>query len=42
MNRRIATEWIHHDRYAAAVRVELHESEEIWSPTMSIDDAYKL
>lgn len=33
---------IHEGRYAAEVPIELHYSEESWSPTMSMDDARKL
>ena len=33
---------IHEGKYAAEVEVELHHSDESWSPTMSLDDAQKL
>ena len=33
---------IHERRYAAEVPIELHYSDESWSPTMSADDARKL
>jgi hypothetical protein len=33
---------IHEGRYAAEVPIELHYSDESWSPTMSADDARKL
>ena len=33
---------IHEGKYAAEVEVELHYSDESWSPTMSADDARKL
>lgn len=36
------TEIIHEGRYAADVEIELHDSDESWSPTMSADDAKKL
>jgi hypothetical protein len=35
-------EWIHEGKYAAEVDIELHYSDESWSPTMSGDDARKL
>ena len=41
MNRK-STELIHEGKYAAEVVIELHHSEESWSPTMSLDDARKL
>lgn len=33
---------IHEGKYAAEVEIELHYSDESWSPTMSADDARKL
>lgn len=36
------TELIHEGKYAAEVPIELHYSDESWSPTMSLDDAKKL
>lgn len=33
---------IHEGKYAAEVEIELHYSDENWSPTMSADDARKL
>jgi hypothetical protein len=39
---RKSTELIHEGKYAAEVAIELHYSEESWSPTMSLDDARKL
>jgi hypothetical protein len=33
---------IHEGKYAAEVPIELHYSDESWSPTMSADDARKL
>ena len=33
---------IHEGHYAAEVEIELHYSDESWSPTMSLDDARKL
>lgn len=44
MNRdnRKATKLIHEGKYAAEVVIELHYSDDSWSPTMSLDDARKL
>jgi hypothetical protein len=39
---RKSIELIHEGGYAAEVEVELHYTDESWSPTMSIDDARKL
>jgi hypothetical protein len=36
------TELIHEGKYAAEVEIELHYSDESWSPTMSAEDAKKL
>jgi hypothetical protein len=33
---------IREGKYAAEVAIELHYSDEAWSPTMSLDDARKL
>jgi hypothetical protein len=33
---------IHEGKFAAEVEIELHYSEESWSPTMSARDAHKL
>jgi len=33
---------IHEGKYAAEVPIELHYSDESWSPTMSANDALKL
>ena len=33
---------VHEGQYVAEVAVEVTESEQGWSPTMSLDDAYKL
>jgi len=40
--KRNSTQLIHESKYAAEVPVELHYSDESWSPTMSFDDAKKL
>jgi hypothetical protein len=44
MNRdnRTTTKLIHEGKYAAEVPIELHYSDDSWSPTMSLDDARKL
>ena len=39
---RQTTEIIHEGKYAAEVPVDLHYSDESWSPTMSLADAKKL
>jgi hypothetical protein len=36
------TKLIHEGKYAAEVVIELHYSDDSWSPTMSLDDARKL
>jgi hypothetical protein len=33
---------VHEGQYVAEVAVEVAESEESWSPTISLEDAYKL
>ena len=33
---------IHEGKYAAEVEIELHYSDESWSPTMTVHDARKL
>jgi len=42
MRRRGYTKLIHEGGYVAEVNVELIESDEGWSPYLSLDDAYKL
>ena len=42
MTRRHHTKLVHEGQYAAEVEVELLESEEGWSPYLSLDDAQKL
>ena len=37
-----STKLIREGKYAAEIAIELHYSEESWSPTMSLDDARKL
>ena len=39
---RKSTKLIHEGKYAAEVEIELHYSDDSWSPTMSADDARKL
>jgi hypothetical protein len=39
---RKSTKLIHEGKYAAEVEIDLHYSDESWSPTMSTDDARKL
>ncbi|MBN4063642.1 hypothetical protein JYT79_02560 [Cardiobacterium sp. AH-315-I02] len=34
--------YIHEGRYVAEVEIELQDADVGWSPTMSLDDAYKL
>jgi hypothetical protein len=41
-DRRKSIELIHEGGYAAEVEIELHYTDESWSPTMSMDDAHKL
>jgi hypothetical protein len=40
--KRKTVELIHEGGYAAEVEIELHYTDESWSPTMSMDDARKL
>ncbi len=42
MRKRRHTKLIHEGQYVAEVEVELIETEEGWSPYLSLDDAYKL
>jgi hypothetical protein len=42
MRNKKAVELIHEGRFAAEVEIELHYSDESWSPTMSGADALKL
>jgi hypothetical protein len=39
---RNSKKWIHAGKYAAEIEIELHYSDDSWSPTMSADDARKL
>ena len=42
MNDRRHVKYVHEGRYVAEVEVDLIESDESWSPCLSVDDAYKL
>lgn len=42
MSSRKKTKFVHEGQYVAEVAVEVAESEEGWSPTISVADAYKL
>ena len=42
MNSRQKIKLVHEGQYVAEVAVEVTESEQGWSPTMSLEDAYKL
>ena len=42
MNKRIRTKMVREGQYVAEVNVELIESEDDWSPYLSLEDAYKL
>ena len=42
MKKRIQTKFVHEGTFVAEVDVELIETEEAWSPYLSLDDARKL
>jgi len=42
MTKRTRTKLIHEGKYVAEVDVELMETDDGWSPYLSVDDAYKL
>ena len=42
MRRRIRSKLVHEGNYVAEVDVELIETDEGWSPYLSLEDAYKL
>ena len=42
MRRRIRSKLVHEGNYVAEVEVELIETDEGWSPYLSLEDAYKL
>jgi len=42
MKKRRRTKLIHEGKYIVEVEVELMETDDEWSPYLSVDDAYKL
>lgn len=42
MTKRYHTKFIHEGQYAAAVKIELVETDRGWSPYLSVEDAQKL
>lgn len=42
MNKRKRTKYVHEGRYVAKVEVDLIETDDGWSPYLSLQDAYKL
>jgi hypothetical protein len=42
MKRRVHTKLVHEGKYVAEVNVELMETDEGWSPYLSLEDAYRL
>ena len=42
MKKVFRTKFIHEGEYAAEVQVELTETEDEWSPYLSLEEAYKL
>jgi hypothetical protein len=42
MNKRHQARLVHEGQYVAEVDVELIETEQAWSPYLSLDDAYRL
>lgn len=42
MKKRRRTKLVHEGKYVAEVDVEVMETEDGWSPYLSLDDAYKL
>lgn len=42
MRRRKKTKYVHEGRYVAEVDIDLIEDAGVWSPYLSIEDAYKL
>ncbi len=42
MKKVIRTKFIHEGEYAAEVEVELSETDDEWSPYLSVEEAYKL
>lgn len=42
MNKRHQAKLVHEGQYVAEVDIELIETDESWSPSLSLDDAYRL
>ncbi len=42
VRKRVRTKLVHEGRYVAEIDVELLETEDEWSPYLSLEDAYKL
>jgi hypothetical protein len=42
MKKRLHKKFVHEGAYVAEVEVEMIETDEGWSPYLSLDDAYKL
>ena len=42
MRKKIRKKYIHEGKFAAEVTVELLETDEEWSPYLSLEDAYRL
>jgi hypothetical protein len=42
MRKRLHTKLVHEGQYVAEVEVELIDTDEGWSPYLSLEDAYKL
>jgi hypothetical protein len=42
MSKRHHIKWVHEGDYVAEVDVELIETDDSWSPYLSLEDAYKL
>jgi len=42
MKKKLRTKLVHEGKYLAEIEVELIETDDDWSPYLSLDDAYKL
>lgn len=42
MNSRRKIKFVHQGQYVAEVAIEVSDTDNSWSPTISLDDAYKL
>ena len=42
MNSRRKIKFVHQGQYVAEVAVDVSDTDDSWSPTISLDDAYKL